>query len=279
MICNNQVSFIHSELVEKGRISYLVIETSGITDPRNIIQILDQNFGRHRRGTANTAGKMYYIRLDCVVTVIDADLLLQAFKDGEDLECAARSAVLFLLTQFRSQIINSDVILLNKIDLVEATEIEKLVSQVREMAPTSSIHPTKYSEIPLPFILDIQDQSGQVQAVSHDRTHVMYQISKQGNLTSIIVELALIIVGKSHRKEKIATQPNILPKNHVHAHNFNNLLVESNKPIVLWKFQEFLKNLSAQVVRVKGMGHSMHLLIYKEQYFLVSKPKKDSYFI
>eukprot|EP01127_Copromyxa_protea_P016693 TRINITY_DN5001_c0_g1_i1.p2 TRINITY_DN5001_c0_g1~~TRINITY_DN5001_c0_g1_i1.p2 ORF type:complete len:507 (-),score=94.53 TRINITY_DN5001_c0_g1_i1:3023-4396(-) len=216
-----KVSFLHGELVDKGRISYLVIETSGITDPRNIIQILDQNFG-----------KMYFIRLDCVVTVVDADLMYHSFKQGEELEDAAKS-----------QIMNSDVTILNKIDLITKEELDIVSSRIAELAPTSVVYPTKYSQIPLPFILDIEDKTTHTQAVSHDRTQVTYHVSKKG---------------KSHRKEKVITQPTVLPKNHKHSHAFDNVLIESNTPVVQWKFQEFLKTLDPRVVRVKGMLFFSH---------------------
>jgi hypothetical protein len=38
-------------------------------------------------------GKMYYIRLDCVVTVVDADSLYHSLRDEEELEAAARFVV------------------------------------------------------------------------------------------------------------------------------------------------------------------------------------------
>ena len=50
--------------VDLDNINYLLIETSGVSDPLRIIQSLDAKFG-----------KMYRARLDSVVTVIDSDAL------------------------------------------------------------------------------------------------------------------------------------------------------------------------------------------------------------
>jgi G3E family GTPase len=50
--------------VDAGTIQYLVIETSGVTDPLSLIRLLDQQFGR-----------LFRARLDSVVTVVDADVL------------------------------------------------------------------------------------------------------------------------------------------------------------------------------------------------------------
>jgi G3E family GTPase len=152
----------------------------------------------------------------------------------------------------RSQIVNSDVILINKIDLIEEESLAYVKEKVGELAPTSTIYPTKYSQIPLPFIFDIEDKANLTQGVSHDRSHVMYQISAKGTNHPIL--RCLPYLGKGHRKEKTLAQPQKHTKGHVHEHSFNNVVVESTSPVVLWKFQEFLKLLDARVVRVKGIS-------------------------
>ena len=50
--------------VDLDQINYLLVETSGVSDPARIIRSLEAKFG-----------KMYRARLDSVVTVIDADLI------------------------------------------------------------------------------------------------------------------------------------------------------------------------------------------------------------
>lgn len=73
----------------------------------------------------------------------------------------------------------------------------------------------------------------------------------------------LTIPGKSHRKDKNPVTQHIPcghSKDHSQAHDFNNLLIEGTRPLVLWKFQEFLKNLDPKIVRVKGKAAICHLL-------------------
>ena len=57
--------------VDMDRINYLLIETSGVSDPLRIIKSLDAKFG-----------KMYRARLDSVVTVIDTDFFFQSEVAG-----------------------------------------------------------------------------------------------------------------------------------------------------------------------------------------------------
>lgn len=47
---------------DSGSVDYLVIETSGVSDPCTVVQTLEADFG-----------KMYRVRLDSVVLVLDAD--------------------------------------------------------------------------------------------------------------------------------------------------------------------------------------------------------------
>ena len=118
----------------------MIVETSGLTDPRSIICTLDQEFGR-----------MFRVRLDSVVTVVDADVLLSeinaslpsaaaedeaqdllsprqyvsrepaSHRDGEDTVNVASNGcagVTFASRIAESQFQCADVVLLNKIDLV-----------------------------------------------------------------------------------------------------------------------------------------------------------------
>ena len=68
---------------------YLVIETSGVTDPRKVVETLDASFG-----------KMYRARLDNVVCVVDCE----SWSDDS--------------VASQNQIRSADTIVLNKIDLI-----------------------------------------------------------------------------------------------------------------------------------------------------------------
>ena len=87
---------LNREQVE--RCEYLFVETSGIVDPTGLVLSLDRAFGKFAR-----------VRLDCVCTVVDAEV---AERGGAEYEREA----------WFSQIRVADVVILNKIDLLENDE-------------------------------------------------------------------------------------------------------------------------------------------------------------
>lgn len=78
--------------------------------------------------------------------MVDADFMAQSIE-SKDISFSTRS-----------QIIHADIILLNKIDLVTPNQIESVKQFMVSLSPNSIIHETLYSAIPLPFILDLEDQ-------------------------------------------------------------------------------------------------------------------------
>ena len=58
--------------MDDGKFDYLLVETSGVTDPLSIISSLEKNFG-----------KLFRAHLDTVVTVLDADTTLMFIKERE----------------------------------------------------------------------------------------------------------------------------------------------------------------------------------------------------
>ena len=58
--------------MDDGKFDYLLVETSGVTDPLSIIASLEKNFG-----------KLFRAHLDTVVTVLDADTTLMFIKERE----------------------------------------------------------------------------------------------------------------------------------------------------------------------------------------------------
>lgn len=111
------------------RFDYVVIETTGLADPGPIIQ------------TFKAAELAERLRLDGIVTVVDARHLDKELGDGP--EPAA-------------QIACADVILLNKTDLVTASELERLEWRIRKMNPVARLHRTQQSQIPVAQILDLR---------------------------------------------------------------------------------------------------------------------------
>jgi G3E family GTPase len=103
----------------------IVLEASGIADPRGIAQI----------ALANPA-----IRLDAIITLIDAETFLERLQDGR-----TRSTLM-------AQISVADIIAINKIDLVEARSKE-IRETVESIAPRRILLETTHGNVPTEIAL------------------------------------------------------------------------------------------------------------------------------
>ncbi|KAG5185212.1 hypothetical protein JKP88DRAFT_268387 [Tribonema minus] len=122
---------------------YLLVETSGVSDPATIVAALEQRFGKLARA-----------RLDSVVAVVDADVLGQALSAAAEfffLSCrhsrrrsTGAGAALTMGTAMRRQLCQADVILINKVDLISEEQRQKLAAAVSELVPSAapSLHVT-----------------------------------------------------------------------------------------------------------------------------------------
>ena len=113
-------------LLKSGReIDNIIIETTGLADPAPVAQtFLQEEFVRSKT------------QLDAILTVVDAKHI------SVELE-ASREA--------KEQIAFADILLLNKIDLVE--DVDALETMLRAINPLAKIYHTKQSDIDLNLIL------------------------------------------------------------------------------------------------------------------------------
>lgn len=116
---------------DRGEIRFdrVVIETTGVANPGPVTQtfFMDDVVAE-------------YFLLDGVVTVVDA-------KHGND--------ALDTQPETQDQVGFADRILLSKVDLVSAAEIEAITARLRAMNPRAKIIPAVMGEVPIAEILDI----------------------------------------------------------------------------------------------------------------------------
>mmetsp|Transcript_4356 Transcript_4356/g.10201 ORF Transcript_4356/g.10201 Transcript_4356/m.10201 type:complete len:562 (-) Transcript_4356:90-1775(-) len=220
--------------VDVGRIEYLVIETSGVTDPHSIIRSLDATFG-----------KMYRARLDCVVTVVDAEQWeVWIPKTGE---AKVPEGVV------RSQLACADVVLLNKKELVEEEALKRISEYIAKASPGVAIYPTQYSRVGLSRIMDvtIHDHSGKnasASVVTHEESEEAYFVNGTDDLA-----YGRPMRKRDHRSgEKSHSHDS---KVHAPEDAYTTVCFEwSETPMSLEKLSEFcLKHLPRQTVRMKGV--------------------------
>ena len=124
------VETLENLVAKKKDIDYILIEASGMADPGPIASVFWLDDALESR-----------LRLDGIVTVVDAANILQQLETTEE---AAR------------QIVYSDRLLINKVDRIRNKhELEELTSVLRKLHPTAPMRTTTYSQVPdLDWILN-----------------------------------------------------------------------------------------------------------------------------
>lgn len=204
-----------------GKIDYLVIETSGVTDPQATIATLEQEYGR-----------MYRIRLDAVITVVDTDALVAQLEGDEG---AVQSAAA------DSQLKCADVVLLNKKDLVSETQLEKVRLFIQSYVPGVQVYPCVKSAVPLHYIMEVNEVSAGPMLVSHEVTTSAYRISSDGGMMN------------QERKKRMKDTAVDSASSHITEDEFTSVVFESPAPFSLAAFQAFLgAGFPHNVSRMKG---------------------------
>lgn len=140
-----------NNLVQKGNIDYIVIESSGISEPIPVAQTFVYEDETLSIQLAEAT------RLDTMVTVVDANRFYTDYESGETLverqqgvDSEDHRDIADLLID---QIEFANVIVLNKVDLVEEHVTEQLIHLLTTMNPEAKIYPTTESKIDLDKIL------------------------------------------------------------------------------------------------------------------------------
>jgi G3E family GTPase len=126
-----------NKLVQEGKFDYILIESTGISEPVPVAQTF--TYADESLSINLTEG----VRLDCMVTVVDAFRFWHDFASGESLlqrgESAGAEDTRDVVDLLLDQIETCDVLLLNKCDLVEEAELNKLEGIIRKLQPSANI--------------------------------------------------------------------------------------------------------------------------------------------
>ncbi|MEO1272022.1 MAG: zinc metallochaperone GTPase ZigA, partial [Myxococcota bacterium] len=140
-----------SRLAQEGRFDYLLIESTGISEPIPVAQTFTFE-------DAEGVSLSHVSRLDTMVTVVDAASFLkdynaaEALKDrGESLGEQDNRTVTDLLID---QIEFADVIVLNKLDLVNNDQALEVEAIVKALNPGAKIFMATRGQVPLECVLD-----------------------------------------------------------------------------------------------------------------------------
>ena len=125
------VKALENLLTKRQKFDHILIETTGLANPANIISIfwVDEELGSS-------------IELDGVIAVIDAKYAERRFEGKEGME-------------FEAQIAAADFLLLNKVDVIKENEVEKLKSKLADINALSTIETCIMGKIDVGKILDL----------------------------------------------------------------------------------------------------------------------------
>ena len=182
------VDALYRVLERSDKIDYLIVETTGVADPLPIILTFLGSDLKHMT------------RLDSVITVVDSETFTPEHFES---------------TAALNQIMYGDIILLNKVDLIDSRSVQELERFIRDLKPQARILETVRSQVPLSLILDI----GVLESdrYKHQKTH------------------------HHHHSD------------HLENDGFVSVSFKSIHPFSIKKFQEFLDTLSPNVFRGKGI--------------------------
>ncbi|MEM9386654.1 MAG: zinc metallochaperone GTPase ZigA [Pseudomonadota bacterium] len=140
-----------SRLAKEGRFDYLLIESTGISEPIPVAQTFTFE-------DEDGVSLSHVSRLDTMVTVVDAASFLRdynaadALKDrGESLGEEDERTVTDLLID---QIEFADVIVLNKLDLVTDDQALEVQAIIKALNPGAKVLPATQGRVPLESVLD-----------------------------------------------------------------------------------------------------------------------------
>ncbi len=142
-----------SRLAKEGRFDYLLIESTGISEPIPVAQTFTFE-------DEDGVSLSQISRLDTMVTVVDAANFLkdyraaEALKDrGESLGEEDERTVTDLLIE---QVEFANVIVLNKLDLISEEQAKEVQSIIKALNRGARIIPTTRSQVPLESVLNTQ---------------------------------------------------------------------------------------------------------------------------
>ncbi|MEM8769672.1 MAG: zinc metallochaperone GTPase ZigA [Pseudomonadota bacterium] len=140
-----------SRLAQEGRFDYLLIESTGISEPIPVAQTFTFE-------DENGVSLSHVSRLDTMVTVVDAASFLRDYNEAEALQDRGESlgdedhrTVTDLLID---QVEFADVIVLNKLDLVTEHQAKEVEAIIKALNPGAELIPATQGQVPLESVLD-----------------------------------------------------------------------------------------------------------------------------
>merc|ERR1712151_752018 len=143
-----------AKLSEQGKFDYLVIESTGISEPMQVAETFTFTMDEKSQEILSKLAK-----LDTCVTVVDASNFFRHFNTGEtvcdrykDADKRDERTITELMVD---QLEFADIVLINKIDLVkDPKEIRRIKEVIKKLNPNAEIIGTIRSSVPMNKIIN-----------------------------------------------------------------------------------------------------------------------------
>ncbi|MEM6450354.1 MAG: GTP-binding protein [Cyanobacteria bacterium P01_D01_bin.105] len=255
-INNDLLEAVYKVLERSDKIDYLVVETTGLADPLPVALTF---LGTELRDLT---------RLDSIVTVVDAENY---------------SLDLFNSQAAYNQIAYGDIILLNKMDVVDESDADTLEVKLRDIKGDARILRTAHAQVSLPLILSVglfesdkyfsdshkeNTHEHNHAAHSHDHDHEHSACDHAEHSAEGHNHEGHNHEGHNHESHEGHNHEGHAHDHHDHNHHnhdhhahshldvdgFTSISFERDQPLAIRKFQHFLDNqLPASVFRAKGI--------------------------
>ena len=223
------------KLVEKGDIDYLVIESTGIGEPIPVAQTfsyIDEELGIDLSAIC---------RLDTMVTVVDANRFWDDYQSGETLldrkEAVSDIDERNIADLLIDQIEFCDVLILNKVDLVDEEKLAELEKVLRVLQPEAKF---------------IRTNHGKVNPVEIINTN-LFDFERVANSAGWLKELTL-----GHENHTPETE----------EYGIGSFTYVRRLPFHPMRFIEWTENMPKEIVRAKGIvwsaAHDEVALIFSQ---------------
>tara|TARA_X000001036_G_scaffold365569_1_gene350084 strand:- start:734 stop:1945 length:1212 start_codon:yes stop_codon:yes gene_type:complete len=143
-----------NKLAKEGRFDYLVIESTGISEPLPVAETF--TFADEDGVSLSDVSK-----LDTMVTVVDAVNFLKDYEEakylkdaGESLESLGEEDERSVADLLVDQIEFADVLLISKTDIVSKKDIDKLIAIIKTLNTSAKIIPISNGEVDIEKILN-----------------------------------------------------------------------------------------------------------------------------
>ena len=181
---------------------YILVETSGVSDPLEVAQ---------------TFRAIQGVQIDSILTVMDAEQIL-----GLDRRHGALSI---------HQVGMADIVILNKVDLVNGVQLQAARDYIRQIVPRARIFETTQADVPLELLLNVgQFEIERLAGRQPDDVHVHAEDEEDGH-------------GDSEHHHQHAD----------HTLVFSTWSWRSSQPVSLRALQRMVDHLPETIYRAKGI--------------------------